>query len=367
MLSWFFIVAIGQGLFLSLFLATTRQPELRLANRLLAVLVMVFVLIIGHAALSVHGLFGDYPHAAAAVAVLPLLTGPLLLLYLRSLLHGARLSRRALPHFAPFLLALLAWTPYYVLPAADKLALRAAQSHIPLLLSAFALVKALHFAGYMVISYRLVAHASRARPDEPLIAGLRRLTVLLAAGLALDAVLLAIEHVHEELPMSSDTWGALVLIGFVYGLALLSMRVPLGYRPRQAAPLEPPAVRASASLLSPAERDKFLQDLTRSMEHGHAYRDGELTLDALASRLAMSAHELSQLINQSCGVNFQEYLNRYRVEALKLAMRDPQRAPASILDLALAAGFNSKSSMNRAFKKHTGTTPSEFRRLETVE
>ena len=87
LLSWLFIVAAGQGLFLSLFLVTARQAEVRQANRLLAALVLVFVLIIAHALMGMHGMFAAYPQAARAVATLPLLIGPLLLLYLLSLIH----------------------------------------------------------------------------------------------------------------------------------------------------------------------------------------------------------------------------------------------------------------------------------------
>jgi AraC-like DNA-binding protein len=103
------------------------------------------------------------------------------------------------------------------------------------------------------------------------------------------------------------------------------------------------------------------------MENGHAYRDGELKLEQLADMVAMTPHELSQLINVACGTNFQDYLNRYRVEALKLALHAPQRAADSILELGIECGFNSKSALNRIFKSQTGMTPSEFRKAGTSQ
>ena len=57
-----------------------------------------------------------------------------------------------------------------------------------------------------------------------------------------------------------------------------------------------------------------------------------------------------------------DLVNRYRVQALKQALSDPQQAAQSILDLALAAGFNSKSAFNRVFKKQTGMTPGAYRK-----
>jgi AraC-like DNA-binding protein len=365
-LSLLFVVAIGQGVFVCVYLLSARQREMWLANGLLAALIAVFVVMITHAIFSVQHLFGAYSHVARAIAILPLLVGPLLLQYLRSMLHGASLSRRSVLHLLPFGVALLVWAPSYLQSWQIPHTAFVSDAALPLYISVFALIKALHVCAYLFASYRLVARTEVEQPGQLLIPGLRRLTFWLGAGLASDAALFALEYFFPSMPVWSDAWGALVLSVFIYGLTLLSMRLPLGYRPQSlAAAPAGPAVQ-SASLLTPAEQARFLQALAASMEQDHAYRDGELSLAGLAARLALSAHELSQLINQNCGVNFQEYLNGFRVDALKAAMRDPDHAQASILDLALGAGFNSKSAMNRAFKKHTGMTPSEFRRPATA-
>jgi AraC-like DNA-binding protein len=150
--------------------------------------------------------------------------------------------------------------------------------------------------------------------------------------------------------------GALML--FVFATAYTAMRLPLGYRPQT---LPPPKPRYADKQLSTADRDAFLARLTNCMEQQQPYRNGALKLEDLAAQVAMTPHELSQLINQHCDANFADFLNRYRVEALKSALQDPQQADASILDLSLIAGFNSKSAMNRTFKKLTGMTPGEFR------
>lgn len=352
------LLAVGQGLFLVASLLLGPDPALRQANRLLAALLLVLVAIIGHAWLGVNALFDDYPHLASAIATLPLLIGPLLWLYLRSLLQGVALSWRSGLHALPFALALLAWAPYYFQPPEWKLALLAARSHLPWYLAAFGALKALHLAAYLVACYRLIQRGNRAEPTQSLVRSVHRLTLWLGAGLAIDAGLFAAEVLEWPTPMSSDLWGAVVLIGFVYGLAFYAMRLPLGYQP----PLPLPVVSApSESLLSPTERTRFLQKLADSMDQAQMYRDGALTLEQLAQHLALTPHELSQLINQSFQVNLQEFLNGYRVAALQQALRDDANAESTVLDLALAAGFNSKSSLNRVFKAHTGMTPTQFR------
>jgi AraC-like DNA-binding protein len=159
--------------------------------------------------------------------------------------------------------------------------------------------------------------------------------------------------------VSADAIGAIALALFVYATALLAVRLPLSYRP---APAPAPKPRYAGSSMSDQQRTAFMASLAASMERDEAWRNGELKLEELAGQTAMTPHELSQLINEACGTNFQDYLNRFRVEALKHALCSPAREGASILDLGVECGFNSKSALNRIFKAQTGMTPTEFRK-----
>jgi AraC-like DNA-binding protein len=355
-LSFLFLLAIGQGLFLATALLSERQPELRIANRLLSALLVVCVVIIGHTWLGIHQLYRAYPHSALAIATLGLLVGPLLYLYLGSMLFDRPLGPRAWLHFLPFCLATLAMLPFYLQPEAAKLAWMLQRPAAPWYLVLAAPAKMLIFLAYIAACFRLIRRAEA----SALVTGLARLMNIWLLGGVLSVAALGIEFIEPGLPISADAIGGLGLMCFVYATALLALRVPLSYRPQvEAAPA--PKARYANSRLSDADRNQFLASLARCMEGDGLFRNGELTLEQLAEQVAVTPHELSQLINDACGANFQEYLNRYRVEALKSALHDPRHAGATILELALASGFNSKSALNRAFKKHTGLTPSEFR------
>lgn len=354
------LLAIGQGLFLSGALWAKPPSSLRRANRLLAGLVLVLVLVIGHAWLGLDGGFRHYPRLAWAIAPLPLLVGPLLWLYLRAALHPAGEPRFAWAHLGPFALALLAWAPYLVLGPAPHVAGAPEPRQLPWVLGLFGGVKALHIGVYLVLCWRLIAQADSAKPGQALVQGLRRLTLGLGMGLGVTALLFGWEALGAVPPVSSDLAGAVVLTAFVYGVAFYAMRLPLGYQPAE---LEPGGRKAAPAvhLLGPDDAARCLRDLEACMAHDHAYRDGELTLEQLAERLAVTPHELSQLVNQTFGMNLSDYLNGFRVKALQTALRDAANAQATVLELALAAGFNSKSSLNRVFKKHTGQTPTDYR------
>ncbi len=103
--------------------------------------------------------------------------------------------------------------------------------------------------------------------------------------------------------------------------------------------------------------------LEKAMEQERLYLDPDLTLAKLAEATAIPAKPLSQVINERFGMNFNDYVNRLRVEEAKRMLLDPAASDFKLLRVAFASGFNSKSVFNAAFKKHTGLSPSEFRRL----
>lgn len=89
------------------------------------------------------------------------------------------------------------------------------------------------------------------------------------------------------------------------------------------------------------------------------YTDAELRSEDLAARLEVSKHQLSRILNEHYGKNFNEFVNEYRIdEAKNLLVSKPQW---NILEVAYSAGFNSKSTFNERFQKSVGMTPTAFR------
>ncbi len=106
----------------------------------------------------------------------------------------------------------------------------------------------------------------------------------------------------------------------------------------------------------------YLQELKNLMNEDNLYQDCDLTLQQLANKLRISSHNLSQIINTQLNQNFFDFVNQYRVEKVKVDLLDPKKEHMKILSIGLDAGFNSKSSFNTIFKKHTKMTPSEYRK-----
>lgn len=100
--------------------------------------------------------------------------------------------------------------------------------------------------------------------------------------------------------------------------------------------------------------------LTSKMDQEKLFLNPELTLNELAKAVQINTNQLSSVINNGFGKNFNDFINEYRVEEVKRALQDPDNAHLSILGIALDSGFNSKATFNRVFKKITGTSPSQF-------
>jgi AraC-like DNA-binding protein len=90
------------------------------------------------------------------------------------------------------------------------------------------------------------------------------------------------------------------------------------------------------------------------------YLDPDLNLITLSRKLKMSRSQLSEVINEGFGRNFNDFVNSYRVDAVKQMLQDGKQKQLSLLGIAYDCGFSSKATFNRVFKKIAHTSPTEF-------
>lgn len=90
------------------------------------------------------------------------------------------------------------------------------------------------------------------------------------------------------------------------------------------------------------------------------FLEPDLTLVGLSKKLSISREELSETINKGFNLKFNDFINQYRVEEFKSKLSQGQNKQLSLLGIAYECGFNSKATFNRAFKKSTNKSPSEY-------
>ncbi|MBI5218851.1 MAG: AraC family transcriptional regulator [Bacteroidia bacterium] len=115
-------------------------------------------------------------------------------------------------------------------------------------------------------------------------------------------------------------------------------------------------------ILSEQQTANIIQNLNELMETEKPYLNSRLTLSDLAGALHINRNYLSQIINIHFNKNFITFINEFRVKKAQELLVDSEYDKFSIDGIAAETGFNSRSSFYSAFKKHTGITPSEYKK-----
>ncbi len=106
--------------------------------------------------------------------------------------------------------------------------------------------------------------------------------------------------------------------------------------------------------------EKIKADLLYAMEENEAFLDHNLSIFSLAKNIQTNSNYLSHVVNKELNTSFVHFVNSYRVKKAKELLLDEKFSHFTIESIGFEAGFKSKSTFNTAFKKWTGTTPSEF-------
>lgn len=105
----------------------------------------------------------------------------------------------------------------------------------------------------------------------------------------------------------------------------------------------------------------MIEQLKVHMMEKEPFLEPTLTLQELALQMNIPARKLSILINQHAEQHFFDFVNKYRIKKATEIIENSAKNEFTIQQIYFEVGFNSKSSFNTAFKKHTQLTPSEYR------
>lgn len=113
------------------------------------------------------------------------------------------------------------------------------------------------------------------------------------------------------------------------------------------------------SALGSEQSQRIAIKIEKAMSSDKIFLDPNLSLARLSEQLGISPNYVSQTLNETLGLNFFDYVNRWRIESAKEHLKNGSK---TILEITNEVGFNARSSFYKAFKLHAGVTPSEFRK-----
>lgn len=106
--------------------------------------------------------------------------------------------------------------------------------------------------------------------------------------------------------------------------------------------------------------NQLLEEIDQLMDVRKLHLKQDLKLDDIAKQAGLSRHLISQVLNETHGGGYTQYIKELRVnEAKRLIASRPE---LSLEGIGYEAGFRSKSSFFDAFKKTTNLTPSAFKK-----
>ena len=117
---------------------------------------------------------------------------------------------------------------------------------------------------------------------------------------------------------------------------------------------------AESESLTSSQNDLF-RKIYHYMVDEQAFTNCSITVDYLSKQLSSNTKYISKAIKEETGMNFNTFINTFRIEEAKRILRDKISSTWSLDAVAEQSGFNNTTSFFQAFKKNTGLTPSAFR------
>ena len=108
-------------------------------------------------------------------------------------------------------------------------------------------------------------------------------------------------------------------------------------------------------------QDQLFHKIYQLMVNEQVYTKSDITVNYLSKQLSSNTKYISKAIKEETGMNFNTFINTFRIEEAKRILRDKISSTWSLDAVAEQSGFNNTTSFFQAFKKNTGLTPSAFR------
>ncbi len=124
---------------------------------------------------------------------------------------------------------------------------------------------------------------------------------------------------------------------------------------------QPESKEHSSSILSEDQQELYAEHIERYINGERPYLRNGFSLNEMAEELDIPRHHLSACINDYYGVNFNDFVNKYRIRYLQEKIDPALWDRLTLEGIGREAGFNARSTFYNAFKKFAGMTPSEFR------
>ena len=360
------VLTIFISLFLSLFLVTVKT-EHKLSNRLFAFfLVLTAIDMIG----NIVPLFDISLNVRVFLSSIFFLQLPTFYLYILSVCYSDfKLKPKHLIHTIIFLIANLILLPhFYTVDLNAKIRFLEQSSSMPEIQFSHILMY-IQVLFYIVAAFMLLRKARKIYLENYAGASIESLNWLFQFTLALSAFyfIALVKNIFKFTAYPNISGGlkiGLLIFEFfiIFWYLYKALNNPSLFRNINSKLKLVSDIISEEKKIEPETLNEDLLRLKKYMANEKPFLDPDLTIQDISNSLAIPVRELSVLINHQLGQHFYDFVNTYRIENAMEILKDSSKNEITVLEILYAVGFNSKSSFNTAFKKHTENTPTAYRK-----
>lgn len=315
-----------------------------------------------------------------------LLIPPLGYLYIRSVVQNERrISWNDFFHFIPFLIFVGSYTPFYLMPTGEKRGMVDAVVHnftqnfksqdgiIPEW--GYYLARFVQAICYVYFQWSLIKKAAKqeivqfAIPHKKAVIKWLKFFTFMPMLSMLGIVVIFLFAMNAK---TNAQVGTSNIYSIIVSLSIFSFSVYLLFNPQLLYGIS--VFKISDSNSSKAIKienessvkkmgDQFDQDIfliEQAMQKDQIFLTPNLSINLLSVNLGIPARDLSFIINNHYKLRFNDFINRHRIQYIVDAIDHGWLDQYTLESLSNKAGFVNKATFNAAFKKHIGSTPSEY-------
>ncbi len=305
-----------------------------------------------------------------------LLIGPVVYFYTKSLLNSnSRLSKKDLLHFLPAILYAIYSLVVFI---TDKLILDEyyfyADGRDKDLANWYQAVGLISMTFYLILSLRYYSNYKKLLFDKVsyaesiLFQWIRNFMIAFLSILALRVVFFITNPEWGQ--FGSQFWHYIAFSFIFYYIAITGYSNVIKQITLEGEKLKVVNVFSEDEIISKNERLNITTDhkdntvwkskISQLMIEKRLYENPRLTLSDVAKELNITSKTVSSIVNTEFNLNFNDFINQYRIEAVKNKINNGEHKTTTLLGIALDSGFNSKATFNRAFKKSTSLSPKDY-------
>lgn len=361
-LSFSYLYVALIGFYIAFMLLFNKKVD-TMAKVLISSFVFIHSIFILHIFLNISKYQLQFPHAYRLSTAFSFLYGPLLYLYFKRITQQYKFKKIDLLHFLPTLIFIVYLIPGYLMSADQKLEVILGRAEIGRSFSdkTIIVLKLSSLLGYGYFIRRLYQQSKNNL-------NLKKENKNWQKNIFVIHMLYVVCYLLYGIQLGNN-----ITSGFLFHMQvafMASMVMYIGY----SANVQPAVFNGSFTLkklfpkykksgLTKSLSSELKESLIDLFDNDKIYKESNICLDTLSAKLNTTRHNTSQVINEHFQMSFHELINSYRIQEAKEILNKDRRKNLNIIDVAYEVGYNNKVTFNKAFKKDTRLTPSQYQRM----